>query len=141
MKTTLLAIASLVLASFIHGQEPQRPELRLSQMPTYPKVAIAAHVDGEVRAEFELDAQGNVTMVRMLAGTPLFLKTTEDTIRSWKFDMPKGSLSADRKYTTTFRYRFSDRRVPQSQVPRLVVTVDSFQHVDVVTDLYEIIRD
>lgn len=65
------------------SSEPFRP---ISfEPPTYPLLAKAAHVEGEVAFGFDVDSDGNTTNVRFLKDWPLLRGTVETSVARWKF--------------------------------------------------------
>lgn len=136
MKSALISIVTFAFASALLAQQPADPVLYSSGLPRYPAIALNAHITGEVTAEFSLDASGNVASVQILSGPPLLRLETEHNIRTWKFGQDPGL--DDHSYKTTFTYRLSGRLVSPSRVPRLTVTVDSFRHIEIISDVQNI---
>lgn len=54
-----------------------------SKSPTYPPMARAAHVEGDVGVNLTFDAKGQVTNVAEWTGPEMLRQPTEDYLRSW----------------------------------------------------------
>ncbi len=55
-----------------------------SKSPTYPPMARAAHVEGDVSVNLSFDAKGQVTNVAEWTGPEMLRQPTEDYLRSWR---------------------------------------------------------
>ncbi len=75
---------------------PQIKRLRISQGnlersivqkvdPTYPPMARAAHIQGEVRMLVIIDKEGNVGNVRVVSGHPILAQAAMDAVKQWKY--------------------------------------------------------
>jgi TonB family protein len=56
-----------------------------SPAPTYPADASAAHVQGEVKVEAEVDRDGNVASTRVISGPPLLREAAADAVQRWRY--------------------------------------------------------
>ena len=56
-----------------------------SPAPSYPPAAKAAHVQGEVRVEAEVDPDGNVASTRVISGPPLLRDAASDAVQRWHY--------------------------------------------------------
>jgi TonB family protein len=56
-----------------------------SPAPAYPAEATAAHVQGEVRLEAEVDPDGNVTSTRIISGPPLLRDAASEAVQQWRY--------------------------------------------------------
>ena len=92
--------------------------------------------DGEVKASFVLNANGNVISVEIENPERLLDTTTEENIRSWKFQMPHDLYRTEWRYETTFRYY--SREVADSEPEKLTVVFESFHRIDVTRDFHKI---
>jgi hypothetical protein len=132
---TALLIFLLCVPAF--ARQPREPIFRSAQLPEYPRLAVLAQLQGEVGASFLLNHNGEVVSVEVPAGNPLLRKATEENVRTWKFFIPKDLPESALKCETTFRYRLSGRKVEMGEIARLTITVDSFHHIELVSDAYE----
>ncbi len=133
MRVLLLVLAFCLFSVPLQCREQPEPVLRSSLMPTYPPIAAIAHIEGDVRASFVLDADGNVASVEILAGPPLLRGATEENIRSWKFSPVSGKSTANRTYYTDFFYRISPRVACENK-RWVTVSTASFHEIEITTE-------
>jgi TonB family protein len=136
MNKLLLAVAliALTLPSLCTAQKLPQPILNYSRLPQYPPTAVAARVEGKVRLSFVLNERGDVAEVHPVSGpVPLADAAIED-VRTWRFSLPHDLFRTEWRYETEFVYRFSGNEVDPNTTPKLTVSLDSFQHVEVVSD-------
>jgi hypothetical protein len=132
MKFILIAFVSLVLlpaSSILAAQNLQEPILLSAQLPQPAG-------DGDVKASFVLDTEGNVVSVEILTPRSDLGAAAEENIRSWKFKMPRDLYRTEWKYETTFHYH--SREVPETEPLKLAVVFESFHSVDVTSEFKQI---
>jgi TonB family protein len=56
-----------------------------SPAPAYPPAASAAHVQGEVKLEAEVDPEGNVASARVISGPPLLREAAVNAVEQWRY--------------------------------------------------------
>ncbi|MGI4757253.1 MAG: energy transducer TonB [Janthinobacterium lividum] len=56
-----------------------------SPAPAYPSAASAAHVQGEVKVQAEIDRDGNVASLRVISGPPLLRDAAADAVQRWRY--------------------------------------------------------
>lgn len=135
-KTGLPLLTACLLATILVADERPTLDLQSAQLPAYPVIARAAHVSGDVVAEFTLDERGTVTSVTILSGNGLLARSTEDNIRTWKFGEPPKDARPDTKYRTRFSYHLSNRYPPDSVPLQFTVTFTSYEHVDITGEMH-----
>jgi TonB family protein len=59
--------------------------LLYSPSPAYPAAASAAHVQGEVRVQAQVDREGNVASARVVSGPPLLRDAALDAVQHWRY--------------------------------------------------------
>ena len=88
-------IASLVTGlrtpALVAGQAPMGGQVQLAHLlksvpPVYPAFARSSHVEGDVALDAFIDANGNVTELKVLSGPPILRQAAMDAIRQWKYD-------------------------------------------------------
>ena len=63
-----------------------RPARLISSVPpAYPALAKAQHVAGEVRIDALIDANGRVTIMKVVSGPSLLRQAAMDALRQWKY--------------------------------------------------------
>jgi TonB family protein len=139
MKTRLAFVWCSLFCVQLLAQSSVEPQLLSAQFPSYPALARTARIAGEVKASVVLDPKGNVLRVEVAPGANNILSTTtRENIMTWKFSMPDGPADGEWRYETTFRYRFSDKAVRPPDQPKLVVTVNTFHDIEIVTEKNEV---
>src|SRR5277367_2123946 len=89
MKRALVFVLScVILCCLASAQSLPEPILQSGQMPTYPPIARAARIEGEVKVAFVLNEKGEVESVEVKSGHPMLKNATADIVKSWKFKMP-----------------------------------------------------
>ncbi|MGA8868334.1 MAG: TonB family protein [Candidatus Sulfotelmatobacter sp.] len=53
--------------------------------PTYPPSALRMRVEGSVELVATVSAQGDITSLKVLRGTPLLAHAAEDAVKQWKY--------------------------------------------------------
>ena len=56
-----------------------------SPSPLYPSAAFAAHIQGEVKVQAQIDREGGVTYARVVSGPPLLRETALDAVQHWRY--------------------------------------------------------
>jgi protein TonB len=67
------------------GGEIREPKKIRHVSPTYPDLAVAAHVQGTVILECLVSPQGRVTDVRLMRGIPLLNESAMDAVKQWMY--------------------------------------------------------
>ena len=91
----------LMVAAIAHASTDRAVRSRVS--PMYPELAKRLKIDGVVRLEATVDADGKVTAVKTLSGSKALSQAAEDAVSKWKF-VPGPSSSteeADVKFALT----------------------------------------
>ena len=124
----LFAVSGMALAQ-------AEPELTSAGLPKYPDLAVESRAEGVVKLSFTLPANGGqATDVAIVSGAPLFNTLALENLKTWRFTNPS---KTDRKCETTFTFRFSGKTLPSGGTRKTVVSFESFEKVEVVTDLFE----
>lgn len=114
------------------------PQLYSAGLPTYPTLARAARIQGEVKLEFVLNQTGEPVSVTVISGHPMLRGAAEENVKTWRFHLPKDLFRTEWKYQTTFSFKFSNDTdayddLDSSGSPMLTVVLDTYHHVEVVT--------
>src|SRR5487761_78816 len=92
----------------VRGGNVQLPRLISSVSPSYPQLAAANHVEGDVKIQAQIDASGKVTSTKVISG-PIFLRAAAMTaVRRWKYSpaMLDGKPIAT-QYAVTVRFHLN----------------------------------
>ena len=68
------------------GGDVKAARLISSVAPTYPAIAKAQRVGGNVKIDALLDATGRVTSMTIVSGPPLLQQAAMDALRHWKYE-------------------------------------------------------
>jgi protein TonB len=64
-----------------------RPPRLISRVePSYPPLAMQAHVQGSVVIDAVIDTQGRVSEMHVLSGNPLLIQAATDALRQWRYE-------------------------------------------------------
>ena len=80
------------------AQEAELPLVIAGQMPLYPIMARAAHIQGLVRIRVTTDGE-KVTSVEAESGPPMLVKSAKENVLTWEFVKHKPTT-----FITTFEY-------------------------------------
>jgi TonB family protein len=80
------AISSPISPSAPVGGRVQVARLLKSVPPVYPPMARTNHVSGDVEMDALIDANGNVTELKVVSGPPILQQAAMDAVRQWKYD-------------------------------------------------------
>jgi protein TonB len=67
------------------GGRVQAPKLMQEVQPNYPPLAKQARIQGDVVIESVIDAQGHVTQMKVVSGSPLLVEAAEQALEKWKY--------------------------------------------------------
>ncbi len=84
-------VTGLATPALVAGQAPMGGQVQLAHLlksvpPVYPAFARSSHVEGDVAIDAFIDANGNVTELKVLSGPPILRQAAMDAIRQWKYD-------------------------------------------------------
>ncbi|MGH9404676.1 MAG: TonB family protein [Terriglobia bacterium] len=95
-------------------ETPSDLKLIQSVTPVYPPLARMARIQSAVVLEVTVDAEGNVTGMKVLSGHPLLIHAAEDAVKQFKF-APPSNPPATTTVTTNFRLPPRDDAAPAAQ--------------------------
>ncbi len=58
--------------------------------PIYPEIAKRMRIEGDVKLEATVNAEGNVTDVKEISGNHVLALAAEEAVRKWKFETGSG---------------------------------------------------
>jgi periplasmic protein TonB len=67
------------------GGRVQAPQVIYRVQPVYPPLARQARISGEVVIDSVIDAQGNVTQMKVVSGPPLLIQSAMNALSQWKY--------------------------------------------------------
>jgi periplasmic protein TonB len=70
---------------YVVGGKVRPPRIIQQVQPIYPILAKAVHVHGDVVIDSVIDANGNVTEMKLVSGNPLLVTAAFDAVGQWKY--------------------------------------------------------
>jgi TonB family protein len=84
-------------------EQDARSHLVSDAPPTYPPIAKAAHVEGDVRLSISIGADGHVISVEALDGPPMLRGAAIDAVKTWTFSPFAKAQKVATKVTVSFK--------------------------------------
>jgi protein TonB len=63
--------------------------------PVYPAIAQRMRITGVVKLSVTVNAEGNVTDVKMISGNRALSEAADEAVRKWRFEPGEGSATVD----------------------------------------------
>ncbi len=98
----LLACSPIASAQNASPEETTKRQVKTRTDPSYPSLAREMHVNGKVKIEVTVGADGAVRNTKVLGGSPLLVKASVDAVKNWKYE------SAPRETTETVEFVFNN---------------------------------
>lgn len=122
----VVVLALLCLPQTTSSRDQAQLVLISAELPMFPRIAQTAHITGEVKASFVVDASGNVVSVNILSGPKLLGDVTEKNIRTWKFVGPGEASQQPWEDHSTFAYK-----LVADQDDTLAVRMRSYRQIEI----------
>lgn len=90
--STLIAFALIALPMLALAQGPAQPANESSRKvmsrvpPVYPELAKRMHLQGVVKVEALVRANGTVKSTRVLGGNPVLVEAATSAVNKWRFE-------------------------------------------------------
>jgi len=85
-----LAVAAIMLASVLAAQSTPAPtkgrKVLFRSAPSYPDIAKKMHIQGTVKIEATVRANGIVKSTRVIGGSPVLVQAAVEAVSRWKFE-------------------------------------------------------
>jgi TonB family protein len=88
-----VATLALVLAIPTFAGTERAVKVRIA--PVYPEIAKRLGIEGAVKVEATVEADGKVADVKTLSGNHMLATAAEDAVRKWKFAAGSGEDKVD----------------------------------------------
>lgn len=101
MKFLSTILISLALISCAKSDAPEAyPSLIKRVQPVYPRYALENHINGEVKFNFDVDAGGKVSEMRIIKSEPqhLFDDAVILAVSQWRFEKNKPAKDMQRTF-------------------------------------------
>ena len=88
----VVAIIGMALASAQQVSAQPHPDRRVitKVAPAYPELAKRMHLQGAVKLEVGVKADGGVKSTRVIGGNPVLVQAAADAVSKWKFEVTQG---------------------------------------------------
>jgi TonB family protein len=90
LQATVLA---LLVAMALPGRAADERAVKSRVEPVYPEIAKRMKIEGEVKLEATVNADGKVTDVKAISGNRVLSMAAEDAVRKWKFEPGSGNAN------------------------------------------------
>jgi TonB family protein len=92
---TFLAVVAITGFAFVPAQQvfaQPHPDRRIISKvaPDYPELAKRMHLQGSVKLEVGVKADGVVKSTRVIGGNPVLVQAAADAVSKWKFEVSQG---------------------------------------------------
>jgi TonB family protein len=88
----VVAVGGLALVPTQQASAQPHPERKIISKiaPTYPELARRMHLQGAVKLEVGVKADGAVKSTRALGGNPVLVQAAAEAVTKWKFEVSSG---------------------------------------------------
>lgn len=88
----VVAIAGLALVPAQRLSAQPHPDRKVitKVAPMYPELAKRMHIQGSVKLEVGVKADGAVKSTRVIGGNPVLIQAAADAVSKWKFEVAQG---------------------------------------------------
>ena len=94
MRVLKAAVLALMLMVALPGSAAGDRTVKWKVAPVYPELAKRMKIEGAVKVEASVDADGKVTDVKTISGNHALAVAAEEAVRKWKF-VPAASKSTE----------------------------------------------
>jgi len=98
----LLACGSAASAQSASPDQGAKRQVKSKVDPAYPALAREMHVNGKVKIEVNVAADGSVRNTKVLGGSPLLVRAALDAVKGWKYE------PATKESTETVEFVFNN---------------------------------
>jgi TonB family protein len=83
----VLALAGMAIlpAMVVSAQAHSERKATTKVAPVYPDLARRMHVQGSVKLELVVKADGGIKSTRVIGGNPVLIQAATDAVTQWKF--------------------------------------------------------
>ncbi len=90
--TTFLAVVAIIGMALVPAQpvcaQPHPDRRVITKIaPDYPELAKRMHIQGAVKLEVGVKADGAVKSTRVIGGNPVLVQAAADAVSKWKFEV------------------------------------------------------
>jgi TonB family protein len=81
---------AIVPAQLVSAQPHPDRRVITRVAPDYPELAKRMHIQGSVKLEVGVKADGIVKSTRVIGGNPVLVQAAADAVSKWKFEVSQG---------------------------------------------------
>lgn len=94
----VMVVITIISLSQLQAQSAPAPQVSSRKVtlhvpPAYPELAKKMHVQGTVKIEAVVRANGLVRSTRVLGGNPVLIEAASDAVKKWKFEPGPGETT------------------------------------------------
>ena len=89
-KTLRLSLASVLFAAYA-AADTRKPVVNPD--PEYPEIARRMNINGTVKVELVIAADGTITSAKVLGGHPLLADAVQKALKKWKYAPAAGETT------------------------------------------------
>jgi TonB family protein len=131
-RIAVVLAAMAVTAALLFAQAENSRKATEAVAPSYPPLAVQAHLVGTVNVLVQIDEAGGVPSLAAQNGHPIFKAASLDAAKQWKFERGSGNASV----TLTFVFALVDSSEPAKTVFKPPYTVEVHARLPPVTTTY-----
>jgi TonB family protein len=95
MRLLQAAALMLVVAMAMPAKAADSRAVKTRVSPVYPEIAKRMKIDGWVKVEVTVEADGKVSEVKTLSGNRVLSVAAEDAVRRWRFEPGPGQTTVE----------------------------------------------
>jgi len=126
------AVVFALSVALATGQNPPLLKLKSWDPPYYPPLARQARIQGQVHLEFFVNHLGEVASVNVLSGHPMLAPAATENVKTWRFEVPKDTAPADKRYETVISFELSNEDLGLPDGVNVQTVIESFNYVRVI---------
>jgi len=119
---TILLCAAIASCTFAQGTACALSGIRHSAQLAYPRIAMAAHMTGDVTLRAHIAADGSVTSVETISGPEMLKQAARNYIASWQTN----DNTSEQVCTVVLSFRFEGE--PDCSIHASTVRMTDLQH-------------
>jgi len=89
------AILALAVTMALPARASDERAVKSKVPPVYPEIAKRLHIDGVVKVEATVDAEGKVVNVKVVSGNSMLSPAAADAVRKWRFEAGAADATVD----------------------------------------------
>jgi hypothetical protein len=92
-RIAVVLAATALTAGLLFAQAENSRQATEAVAPSYPPLAVRAHVQGTINVLLEIDEAGRILSMGAPHGHPMFITPSLDAAKQWKFERGSGNTA------------------------------------------------